>query len=90
MTYAVVVSQVRLEGVFTELHVLDVHRDLELEVGMRLLGQRPEGAVAHLRRLPADLPEVGEILRIDPKRQPFNPSVAQRGQRQRSRAGGRP
>jgi hypothetical protein len=96
MTYAVVVAQVRLEGALTELHVLAVHRDLELEDGMRLLGQRPEGTVAHLRRLPVDdLPAPGEVLRLEPAKPrhgqvaPADNSVAARRERRQQALGGK-
>jgi hypothetical protein len=56
MSYAVTVARAAVEDRTTELTVLAVHRDLTLEEAMRLLGQRPPGTVAHLRRLPADLP----------------------------------
>jgi hypothetical protein len=65
MSYAVVVARAAVEDRTTELHVLAVHQGLELADAMRLLGQRPPGTVGHLRRLPADLPEVGEVLRLE-------------------------
>jgi hypothetical protein len=65
VTYAVVVGTATMVDRSTELHVLAVHQGLELADAMRLLGQRPPGTVGHLRRLPADLPEVGEVLRLE-------------------------
>jgi hypothetical protein len=65
VSYSVIVARARTAGTVTELHVLAVHRDLALEDAMRLLGQRPPGTVGHLRRLPADLPKIGKVLRLD-------------------------
>jgi hypothetical protein len=67
--YALIVSQVAIVDRLTELHVLAVHRDLALHEAMRLLGERPPDTVGHLRRLPADLPAVGEVLRLDARGQ---------------------
>jgi hypothetical protein len=52
-----------------ELHGLAVHRSLTPEEAMRLLGQRPAGMVGYLRQLPADLPEIRQILRLDARSQ---------------------
>jgi hypothetical protein len=89
MSYALVVSRVAMIDRTTELHVLAVTTGLALEDAMHLLGRRPPGTVAHLRRLPADLPAVGEVLRLDPREQAFNAPASQRG-RPRTRAGGQP
>jgi hypothetical protein len=69
MLYAVIVGTATMENRTTELHVLAVHRDLALHEAMRLLGERPPDTVGHLRRLPADLPAVGEVLRLDARGQ---------------------
>jgi hypothetical protein len=92
MTYAVVVARATVEGRTTELHVLAVHRDLALEDAMRLLGERPPGTVAHLRRLPADLPEPGEVLRLEAGTpwQTAVTSTASRRERRQRELGGRP
>jgi hypothetical protein len=90
MTYALIVGTATTENRITELHVLAVHRDLALADAMRLLGERPAGTVGRIQRLPADLPEIGEVLRLDAKPQLFNPPAAHRGQRQRDQAGGKP
>jgi hypothetical protein len=89
VSYAVVVARAHMEGTVTELAVLAVTTGLALEDAMHLLGRRPPGTVAHLRRLPADLPAVGEVLRLDPREQAFNAPASQRG-RPRTRAGGQP
>ena len=82
----------RMEDRITELHVLAVHRDLALEDAMRLLGQRPPGTVGHLRRLPADLPEPGEVLRLEAggRWQAMVTSTASRRERRLRDLGGRP
>jgi hypothetical protein len=92
MTYAMVVARAAVEDRTTELHVLAVHQGLDLEDTMRLLGQRPAGMVGHLRRLPADLPEVGETLRLDAvsQRQTVVTSTASRRERRLRDLGGRP
>jgi hypothetical protein len=82
VSYALIVGTATLENRITELRILAVHRDLALEEAMRLLDGRPEGTVGHIQRLPADLPEVGAVVRLDPKGQLFNPPAAHRGQRQ--------
>jgi hypothetical protein len=89
MTYALIVGTATTENRITELHVLAVHRDLALADAMRLLGERPAGTVGRIQRLPADLPEIGEVLRLDPREQAFNAPASQRG-RPRTRAGGQP
>ena len=89
MTYAVIVSQVAIVDRLTELHVLAVTTGLVLEDALRLLGQRPAGTVGRVMRLPADLPAVGEVLRLDPREQAFNAPASHRG-RPRTRAGGQP
>jgi hypothetical protein len=92
MTYAVVVARVAVEDRITELHVLAVHQGLKLADAMRLLGQRPPGTVAHLRRLPADLPEPGDVLRLEAGgswRTAVTSTASRRERRQRD-LGGRP
>ena len=92
MTYAVIVARAEIENRITELHVLAVRRDLELEDAMRLLGERPPGTVGHLRRLPADLPEPGEVLRLEAGgswRTAVTSTASRRERRQRD-LGGRP
>jgi hypothetical protein len=92
MTYAVIVARAEIENRITELHVLAVRRDLELEDAMRLLGERPPGTVGHLRRLPADLPEPGEVLRLEAENraQTVTNSTASRRERRLRELGGRP
>jgi hypothetical protein len=92
MTYAVIVARVAVEGRATELHVLAVYQDLALDEAMRLLGQRPPGTVGHLRRLPADLPEPGEVLRLEAENraQTVISSTASRRERRLRDLGGRP
>ena len=92
MTYAVVVGTATMVDRTTELTVLAVHRDLELEAAMRLLGQRPPGTVGHLRRLPADLPEPGEVLRLEAggSWRTVVTSTASRRERRQRDLGGRP
>jgi hypothetical protein len=92
MSYAVIVARTAVEGRTTELHVLAVHRDLALDQAMRLLGQRPPGAVGHLRRLPADLPEPGDVLWLDAENrwQGTINSTASRRERRLRDLGGRP
>jgi hypothetical protein len=90
MSYALVVGTATMENRITALLVLAVHRDLAFEDAMRLLGERPAGTVGHLRRLPADLPEIGEILQLDARGQArFNASPSHRG-RPRTHTGGQP
>jgi hypothetical protein len=89
MLYAVIVGTATMENRTTELHVLAVHRDLALHEAMRLLGERPPGTVGHLRRLPADLPAPGDVLRIDaavrwPGTPATNSMAARRERRQRA------
>jgi hypothetical protein len=82
VTYAVVVSRAHIEGTVTELYVVAVHQGLELADAMRLLGERPAGTVGRIQRLPAALPEVGEVLRHDARGQvTFNPAPSRRGDR---------
>jgi hypothetical protein len=90
--YAMVVARVAVEDRTTELHVLAVHRDLALDEAMRLLAERSPGTVAHLRRLPADLPEPGEVLRLEAEnRMPtVVTSTASRRERRRRDLGERP
>jgi hypothetical protein len=93
MSYAVVVGTATMVDRTTELTVLAVHRDLELEAAMRLLGERPPGTVGHLRRLPADLPEPGEVLRLEAAGSPWRTAVtstASRRERRQRDLGGRP
>ena len=90
MRYAVIVGTTTTENWITALHVLAVHRDLTLEEAMRLLGERPPGTVGHLRRLPADLPETGEVLRLDAGGQgpvTVNSMASRRERRQRDLGG---
>ena len=87
--YALVVSRVAVVDRTTELHVLAVTKDLALADAMRLLGERPAGTVGRIQRLPADLPEIGEVLRLDAEtRWPGTPATngvaARRGRRQRA------
>jgi hypothetical protein len=92
MAYAVIVARAAVEDRTTELHVLAVHQGLELADAMRLLGQRPPGTVGHLRRLPADLPEPGEVLRLEAGgswRTAVTSTASRRERRQRD-LGGRP
>jgi hypothetical protein len=92
MSYGVVVARAHMEGAITELHVLAVHRDLALEDAMRLLDQRPPGTVGRVQRLPADLPEIGEVLRLEasgPWRTAVTSTASRRERRQRD-LGGRP
>jgi hypothetical protein len=77
----------------TELRVLAVHQNLELEAAMRLLGERPPGTVTQLRRLPADLPKVRDVLHHDPARpwrQPMTSPAIRRARRLRDLDGGKP
>jgi hypothetical protein len=90
MSYVLIVGTATTENRITELLVLAVHRDLALEDAMRLLGERPAGTVGRIQRLPADLPEIGAVLLLDPTGQLFNGSAARRGRRQRDHTGGRP
>jgi hypothetical protein len=90
MLYAVIVGTTTTENWITALHVLAVHRDLTLEEAMRLLGERPADTVGRVQRLPADLPEIGAVLLLDPKGQLFNGPAARRGRRRRDHTGGRP
>jgi hypothetical protein len=93
MSYAVVVARAAVEDRTTELTVLAVHRDLELEAAMRLLGQRPPGTVGRVQRLPADLPEPGEVLRLEAAGSPWRTAVtstASRRERRQRDLGGRP
>jgi hypothetical protein len=76
------------------LHVLAVTTGLALEDALRLLGERPAGTVGHLRRLPVDLPEVGEVLRLDAETRwpgtPADNSVAARRERRQRSLGAKP
>jgi hypothetical protein len=65
VTYAVVVGTATMVDRSTELHVLAVHQGLELADAMRLLAERPAGTVGRVQRLPADLPEPGDVLRLE-------------------------
>jgi hypothetical protein len=91
VSYSVIVARARTEGTVTELHVLAVHRDLALEDAMHLLGQRPPGTVGRIRRLPADLPAIGEVLRLDTggRWQGMVTSTATRRERRRRDLGSR-
>lgn len=67
---------------------------LALADAMRLLGQRPAGTVGHLRRQPADLPEIGAVLQLEaePRRfgqvTPASNAMAARRERRRRAMGG--
>ena len=92
MRYAVIVGTTTTENRITAWHVLAVHRDLALEEAMRLLGERPPGTVGRVQRLPADLPEPGEVLRLDRRSQgpaTVNAMAARRKRRRRD-LGSRP
>jgi hypothetical protein len=70
-----------------------VHRDLALDEAIRLLGQRPPGTVGRVQRLPADLPEVGQVLRLDAESRwqgTINSTASRRERRLRDLAGGGP
>jgi hypothetical protein len=94
--YALIVARVTMEDRTALLHVLAVSTGLALEDALRLLGERPAGTVGHLRRLPADLPEVGEVLRLEaePRRfgqvTPADNSMAARRERRQRALGGKP
>ena len=96
MSYALVVSRVAVEDRTTELNVLAVTTGLALEDAMHLLGRRPPGTVAHLRRLPADLPAPGDVLRLEaePRRfgqvTPASNGMAARRERRQRAMGGKP
>jgi hypothetical protein len=92
MSYALTVSRVVVEDRTTELHVLAVHRDLALKDAMRLLAERPPGTVGRVQRMPADLPEVGEVLWLEaaPRGQTVVTSTASRRERRLRDLGGRP
>ena len=92
MRYAVIVGTTTTENRITAWHVLAVHRDLALEETMRLLGERPPGTVGRVQRLPADLPEPGEVLRLEAGgswRTAVTSTASRRERRQRD-LGGRP
>jgi hypothetical protein len=90
--YALIVAKVAMEDRTALMHVLAVHRDLPLDEAMRLLGQRPEGTVGRIQRLPVDLPEIGEVLRLEavPRGQTMVTSTASRRERRQRDLGGRP
>src|SRR4051812_18171986 len=67
MSCAVVVAQVAVEDRTALLHVLAVTTGLTLADALRLLAERPPDTVARVQRLPADLPAVGEVLRLEPE-----------------------
>jgi hypothetical protein len=94
MSYAVVVSRVTMENRTTELLILAVHRDLSLEDAMRLLGARAAGTVGRIQRLPVDLPEIGDVLRLDAENRwpgaPATNSMAARRERRQRALGGKP
>jgi hypothetical protein len=93
VTYAVVVGTATMVDRSTELHVLAVHQGLELADAMRLLGERPAGTVGRVQRLPADLPEPGDVLRLEAGgswRTAVTSTASRRERRQRDLAGGRP
>jgi hypothetical protein len=86
MLYAVIVGTTTTENWITALHVLAVHRDLTLEEAMRLLGERPADTIGRVQRLPADLPAIGEVLRLDLRSQgpaTVNAMTARRARRRR-------
>jgi hypothetical protein len=93
MSYAMVVGTATMVDRTTELTVLAVHQDLALDEAMRLLGQRPPGTVGRVQRLPADLPEPGEVLRLEAGgswRTAVTSTASRRERRLRDLAGGRP
>ena len=86
MRYAVIVGTTTTENWITALHVLAVHRDLTLEEAMRLLGERPADTIGRVQRLPADLPAIGEVRRLDAENQGpamVNSTAARRERRRR-------
>jgi hypothetical protein len=90
MSYAVVVGTATMVDRTTELTVLAVTKDLALDEAMRLLGQRPPGTVGRVQRLPADLPEPGEVLRLEaggPWRTAVTSTASRRERRQRDLEG---
>jgi hypothetical protein len=92
MSYAVVVGTATMVDRTTELTVLAVTKDLALDEAMRLLGQRPPGTVGRVQRLPADLPEPGDVLRLEAGgswRTAVTSTASRRERRQRD-LGGRP
>jgi hypothetical protein len=92
MTYAVVVARAVVEDRITELTVLAVRRDLALADAMRVLAERPPGTVGRVRRLPADLPEIDDVLRLEavPRGQTVVTSTASRRERRLRDLGSRP
>jgi hypothetical protein len=93
MSYAVVVGTATMVDRTTELTVLAVTKDLALDEAMRLLGQRPPGTVGRVQRLPADLPEPGEVLRLEAAGGSWRTAVtstASRRERRQRDLGGRP
>jgi hypothetical protein len=96
MSYALVVSRVAVEDRTTELNVLAVTAGLALADAMRLLGERPAGTVAHLRRQPADLPAPGDVVQLEaePRRYgqvaPASNGMAARRERRQRAMGGKP
>jgi hypothetical protein len=94
MTYALIVGTATLDGAVTLLRVEAVHQGLELAAAMRLLAERPAGTVARVQRQPADLPAVGEVLRLEPEPRRYgqvapadNGVAARRERRQRAMGG---
>jgi hypothetical protein len=86
MSYSVIVARAAVEDRTTELHVLAVTKGLALEEAMRLLGERPPSTVGRVQRLPADLPAVGAVLRLDRRSQglaTINSMAARRARRRR-------
>jgi hypothetical protein len=92
MSDALTVGTATTENRLTELRVLAVRQGLTLGEAMRLLGQRPPGTIGHLRRLPAELPTPGEVLRLEAENRgpPMVTSTASRRERRLRDLGGRP
>jgi hypothetical protein len=90
--YALIVSRVAMVDRTTELHVLAVHQALELEEAMHLLAQRSPSTVGRVQRMPADLPEPGDVLRLEAGGpwQTVATSTASRRERRQRDLGGRP
>jgi len=78
VVYALIVGRTELDGAVTLLRVEAVRQGLELGAAMALLAQRPAGTVGQVRRLPAELPEPGEVVRLEPKPRLFNPPARAR------------
>jgi hypothetical protein len=86
-TFALVVTRSVLEAGQFGVQVEIVHEGLKLAAAVAKLAERPAGTVGHIRRLPARLPKVGELLleetgKAPPRRSSFN-IVARCGRRRR-------